>query len=103
MSANEELKRSMQKYEDRAKELLARKILKMSEEGFFPSSLKTRILILKIICTISLFICGPVMGWLYTEMVRETLSINQFIVYLFPMSFLGIITAITLITKTPTE
>lgn len=103
MSADEELKRSMQKYEDKAKELLARKISKMSEEGFFPSGLKTRIQILKIVCTLSLFLCGPIMGWLYTEMTRETLSINLFIVYSFPMLFLGIITAIVLIIKTPTE
>jgi hypothetical protein len=103
MSADEELKRSMKKYEEKAKELLAKKILKMSEEEFLPSGLKTRIQILKIICTISLFLCGPIMGWLYTEMAKGVLSINLFIVYLFPMSFLGIITAIALIIKTPTD
>jgi len=103
MHANDEVERAKQKLEDKMKEHLAKRILKISEEGFFPSRLKTCILILKVVCAIAVFICGPIMGWLYTELTRGTVSFGLFVVYVLPMSFLGIITALVLTMKTPTE
>lgn len=80
---------------------LARKIIKMSEEDFLPSTLKTHIKIMKIVSAIAVFICGPIMGWLYTEMNSGTLSIGLFIVFVFPMLFLALLTGIALTIKTP--
>ena len=103
MSENDELDRAKKKLEEKMREHLARRITKISEEDFFPSGIKTCVRALKFVCALAVFICGPIMGWLYTEMVRETIAINLFIVYLFPMVFLAIIAAIVMIMKTPTE
>ena len=103
MSADEELERAKSGYVERAKSILAKKIAKMTEEEFFPSSLRTQIRVLKIACAVAVFICGPIMGWLIAEIVRQTINVNMFIVYLLPMIFLGIITAIVLMMKTPPE
>jgi|GEM_PF-4651765 len=101
MSADEELERAKTRAIEKMKVSLARRIIKISEEDFLPSNLKSYVRVLKVICIIAVFICGPIMGWLITEMSRGALSLNLFIVYLFPMIFLGIITAIALAMKVP--
>ena len=101
MSNDDEVERAKRKVVDMMNQYLAKRILKISEEGFFPSRLKTCIVVLKVACAIAVFVCGPILGWLYTEMVRGAIEINMFIIYLLPMLFLGIITAIVLIMKAP--
>jgi len=101
MSGNDELERAKKKLEEKMKEHLAKRIIKISEEDFLPSSLKTHIKILRIISAVAVFVCGPIMGWLYTEMNQGALSLNLFTVYVFPMFFLALITAIVLTMKTP--
>jgi len=101
MSADDELEIARKKFEDKMKERLAKKIVKISEEDFFPSRLKTCIVILKVVCVLAVFVCAPILGFLYTEMAKGTIATNMLILYLFPMLFIGIITAIVSTMKTP--
>lgn len=103
MSADEELEHARAQALEKMKRKLAKRILRSAEEETFPSRTKTCIVWLKVISTIAVFICAPIMGWLITQLANETLSANLFLVYLFPMIFIGIITAIALVMKIPEE
>jgi hypothetical protein len=104
MTGSDEIERAKQKLEEKLREHVAKRMLKISEEGFFfPSRLKTFILVLKIVCAVSIFVCGPIIGWLYTQLTAGILSLELLIIFAIPVIFLAIITAIVMTMKTPTD
>jgi hypothetical protein len=101
MTADKEVEEAKNKFLDKAKNVLANKIVKASEEEFFPAGLKTCIRVLKILCSVAVFICGPIMGWLISQLASKAIDSGLFVVFLLPIIFLAIITAVVLALKTP--
>lgn len=104
MSRKNSLDKALGKYDKKARMLLAERILKISEETPVTPALRTHLHSLKIVCGTALFICGPITGWLYNEWSKGSITLPMFGVFVIPLIFIGIITAIILLLiKIPSE
>lgn len=94
MSADEELKQALQKYDEGTKKKLAKAIMRFTEEEGSVSSHMRYVRWLKITCPVALFICGPIFVLLLNELYKGSLMPLVFALSVIPIILVSVVAAI---------